>query len=558
MASITYWTRLEPRPKARSLDDTLAARLRDPLWLLTRQWQVGEFQGEDAGSPAFTRIAGEYQPITAWRAGEQDWQALTLDRPLESMLLAESFPANDVSLQTELALMFERELRSTAGINVAVADALLDELRTHLAIGGAEAEDEDGRRFLVVCGSRSFDGIALLNLSGAEPPQLPPAVNVNAADLAAVQEAQRSFAQAAIGTFGPFGTTDPPAWRAERLELEGAITSNAGERSDFRVTPELNGTLDWYAVDHVSQTGEPPTGQPVVLQRSVVPVHVGFRGMPNARWWDFESGETDYGDLRVDRRDVAKLVVMDFMLIHGNDWFIVPLQQPIGTALRIDRLAVRDVFGSTIVVPPAGEADRTWTLFTCASTQDSSSVMPRLVRLPSASTALQVGEPIEDVRFFRDETANLVWAVERTVLSASGEPWPGQERSDAMPRPVSPPPSSGVRYLIQTDVPKNWIPFVPVTIDAVRGEIALERAAMMDATMQPPEAILPIGRILNPPVAPYRVREEEIPRAGVRVIRAACRTRWIDGSTHLWVGRMRRAPSGEGSSGLLFDSAMDV
>jgi hypothetical protein len=34
----------------------------------------------------------------------------------------------------------------------------------------------------------------------------------------------------------------------------------------------------------------------------------------------------------------------------------------------------------------------------------------------------------------------------------------------------------------------------------------------------------------------------------------ACRTRWLDGSTHLWMTRARRAASGEGSSGLLFDT----
>jgi hypothetical protein len=134
----------------------------------------------------------------------------------------------------------------------------------------------------------------------------------------------------------------------------------------------------------------------------------------------------------VDRRDVAKLVVMDFMLIHCNDWFLIPLEQPIGTALRIDRLAVTDVFGSTVVVPKADEADRLWTLFTCSRAGNPTSIVPKLVRLPSAGSALQIGHPIEEVRVFRDETANLVWAVESIIASASGEPWPGHERSAAM------------------------------------------------------------------------------------------------------------------------------
>jgi hypothetical protein len=556
VASITYWNRLEPRPLARDLNDTLAARLRDPLWLLSRQWQFGEFQGEDAASPAFATLAGASEPITGWRGVDEVWHSLDLDRPVESLLLAEPFAADDVSLQVELALGFERELRAQPGLSAARANAVLDELHRRIPLGSVSATDEDARRFHLVCAPRSFDGVALFGASRSEPPGLPPQVAIAAADLPAVQAAQRAFAQLVAATYGSFGATDPPAWRAERLEFDGAVTMNADTRTDFRLVPELDGALDWYAIDRIDATGDAPSGKATPVRSSVVPVHVGFRGMPNARWWDFESGQTDYGDLRVDRRDVAKLVVMDFMLIHGNDWFIVPIEQSTGTGLRIDRLTVTDVFGGTVLVPRADEAQRRWTLYTSATEDDPVTTVPKLVRMPSAGSALQVADPIEEVRFFRDDTANLVWAVERTLPGGSGEPWPGHERSTAAPRPeASAPAPSGLHYSIQSDVPLHWIPFVPVTLDPVRGEIALERGAMLDATVQPPVPVLPVGRILRPAADPYRIREEEISRAGVRVVRVACRSRWIDGSTHLWMSRMRRAAGGEGSSGLLFDSA---
>ena len=38
---------------------SLSARVFDPLWLLTRQWQVGEFQGEDAGMPVLARVRAQ-------------------------------------------------------------------------------------------------------------------------------------------------------------------------------------------------------------------------------------------------------------------------------------------------------------------------------------------------------------------------------------------------------------------------------------------------------------------------------------------------------------------
>ena len=46
----------------------LQARLYDPLWLLARQWQIGEFQGEDNGSPAVGAVARRVGALHAVRA----------------------------------------------------------------------------------------------------------------------------------------------------------------------------------------------------------------------------------------------------------------------------------------------------------------------------------------------------------------------------------------------------------------------------------------------------------------------------------------------------------
>jgi type VI secretion system secreted protein Hcp len=75
--------------------------------------------------------------------------------------------------------------------------------------------------------------------------------------------------------------------------------------------------------------------------------------------------------------------------------------------------------------------------------------------------------------------------------------------------------------------------------------------------------VRPIGRILNstnlvPPGEPYTLREEEVSRAGIQVSRILARTRWLDGSTHLWIARRKNGGQGEGSSNLKFDLALDV
>ena len=69
MASITSWTRLEPRPRSTAMRASLEAQVRDPLWLLGRQWQLGEFQGEDAGTPVHARLRAERTRLSRWAPG---------------------------------------------------------------------------------------------------------------------------------------------------------------------------------------------------------------------------------------------------------------------------------------------------------------------------------------------------------------------------------------------------------------------------------------------------------------------------------------------------------
>ena len=69
MPSVTSWLRLEPRNRDAEMNTSLQARIYDPLWMLTRQWQFGEFQGEDNGSPVIARWRGEAAPLTRYHSG---------------------------------------------------------------------------------------------------------------------------------------------------------------------------------------------------------------------------------------------------------------------------------------------------------------------------------------------------------------------------------------------------------------------------------------------------------------------------------------------------------
>jgi hypothetical protein len=58
--SVTVYNRLECSPRAADFDRSLKAEIRDAMWMLTRQWQFGEFKGEDAATAVTTKILGEH------------------------------------------------------------------------------------------------------------------------------------------------------------------------------------------------------------------------------------------------------------------------------------------------------------------------------------------------------------------------------------------------------------------------------------------------------------------------------------------------------------------
>jgi hypothetical protein len=540
--SATYWYRLEPRPRTNSLIGPTAAPVRDPLWFVTRQWQMGEFLAEDAASPAYVQIESSYGSMTDWKTPTGAPQVIPAGIPLEPLVEREPHTP-ELSLSVELGQTFELLLKGNAGTN---ADR--DAFRAAFPIALPPNADPDAVRFFSICGGHAIDGVALFRAiqTGAATP---PAPGTTLADF-------RSWVQE---VFGDIAATDPTTWNPSiinyEVKTEATLPSNTS--GEFTATPARDGAFDWFAFDLVSQTpgapAKPPRKNP---NFTVIPTHVRFRGMPNAKWWDFENNVTDFGAIDVQRHDLAKLAVMDFMLLHGNDWFLVPVDIPVNSIYQIEEFLVRDVFGGLTVVD---RTDRVKTptggLWTMFSTVANGAVADFFLLPPTAAVAMQIGRTLEDLRFLRDPTANMDWAVEFQVEGGIGQPLYGAEE-DARERPPLPPPGppaqpgAVIRYQIESPVPKDWFPYLPVEINNIVTQVVLRLGEIERGGSV---LVAPKGRVL-----PFvkELREQEVPRTGVRVTRVATRSRWLDGSTHLWIARRKTSGQGEGSSGLKFDLAI--
>lgn len=564
--SITYWNRVEPTPRSDSLARGLEAAVRDPAWFLARQWQMGEFKGEDAGSPSVVSFQARVTRFKSWSPEGGDERPFEMQAPLEALAENEEVSPN-WQLAVELGQLLERMLTSEGAAQTtfkrfrstypipAIADLSADERR-----------DEALVRFLRVCGGRGVDGVRALQSAKGSAPGIPVELNISSEpEQGRVTSALTNFVAWVTGTYGAIGRSDAPSWQPARLDYGIKLRAETPQESDVVLRAEAgsNGDFEWYAFDQVgAQNASGVTTETIAL--SLLPTNVNFSGMPNSRWWQFEDARFNWTNVDVDRREIGKTMLLDFMLVQGNDWFLVPFGQPVGSLITVDQLVVRDVFGDHSLVQRAdgetpGVAGR-WTMFSTL-TEDGSAerLADYFILPPSALRTTLDGPDLEEVRFLRDEQSNLVWGVEAKTENGIGVAWSGHERAlgypDQNPAATSAAP---LRYRLQTPVPVHWIPFPPVQIDTAHRAVALERAAMerfVDGEML---AIHPKGRVLDPTHLDserYRINEEEVSRSGTRILRAAHRTRWVDGTTHVWISRRRRAGMGEGASGLRYDLA---
>jgi hypothetical protein len=294
----------------------------------------------------------------------------------------------------------------------------------------------------------------------------------------------------------------------------------------------------------------PDLGPPEEDPLSFLPAPVSFGGMPSPRYWEMEDRKTEFADIDANTTDVAKLLLTEFALVFGNDWCVFPYEVSVGSLCELRALLVTDDFGEQTLVRAAGRGVdaqwQRWAMFTMTTERPDAS-LPADTRffLPPALTKVMEGAVLEKTHFLRDEMANMVWGVEKVVPSASGAGVDGYavvRETAGAPAPAPPlhPTKAPVRYQLGTEVPGNWIPFIPVHVPGSSRSVQLQRGRM------PGAARAPRGRILSIP-APYYVNEEEVPRSGKIVTRSWQRCRWLDGNTFLWIGRRHRR-KGVGSS----------
>jgi len=542
----TTWHRLEPRVRGQDPTLGLRAAVHDPLWLLGRQWQVGELLGEDAAFPVAVRVETVEHPLSRWRSAggepdDYDPQAV----PLEVLVEREPPVAPTLRQRLDAWTRFVELLEASGLGNRAAGLAAAHPLPAPKA----PTDPADARLRLLA--DEAGDGLAIADALAADNAGLPPDV---VDPFLAWVNAQR-----------PENAGD--CWVTDRLEYRFSVGAHTdGGEVVLSAAEYLGGRLDWYDLDvddERSNALASPADERASKTVHLLPTRITFPGMPTERFWEVEDAAVDLGAVSAAAEDLGRLLTVEFATAFGNDWWSVPVPARFGSVVGVRSLVVRDTFGENVLIEPtetASSATAPWRIFrlTDAELAAGSGPAPVLLLLAPVVAGALDGDPVEELLLLRDEMANLAWGVERVVESADGRPRDRSieysSRLTAAPLPELDSPADLV-YVLQTMVPEHWIPLVPVREPNGSAAVVLQRGSLLtqDGDMRP---ITAQGVLLAPDVSPWYFHEEEVPRAGLRLRRVPSIARWLDGTPYAWVSRRVGTGGGEGSSGLLFDIAV--
>jgi hypothetical protein len=611
--SITGITRLETQPTAVTLQGGLAAPLADPLWLLSRQWQFNEFQGEDAGTPLRLKFQVQGLKVDAFRAGtdpQTPWQPIAAhDVPLETRVEAEPALATHARLRGEAG---QHVLRMASA---ALRAALLETYPLSLSAPVDPLADRAGQLWSTLLDGRTVDASLLakdlrpLLLADGSLSGLPAALAIGAAD----PDAAKATLAAWLRWFDDLIYEGDPAqgcWQRNRFEYGFGLRSG-----DVRLEADeyRDGTVDWndFVAGAERQGAQAPVAQTFAVA-SRHPTPVRYPGMPAERYWEFEDGQVNFAGAEAGVTDLLRMSVTEFALTFGNDWFLVPVRLPVGWihSVAAGGFSITDSFGVVSSADPIVNPDGSqWTMYSLTTEPSLQGRLAHALFLADSVDGVLEGAVLEETQLARDEMANLAWAIERTVQGVSGEPLDRELEAKSLAFQQRIEFDGGIAspqlvYRLQTPVPANWTPLLPVRDTPFNPAdpltIRLARAGMKRFYPEANAAVLgsvdpaypiflsllaaqvsfirpvagmgeglsafvfyPRGHFLrsdplstDPEDDPLLIEEEEVPRIGATLKRKFQFARSSDGRSWLWIGRSNTAGRGEAQSALRFDVAV--
>ncbi|WP_405523538.1 hypothetical protein OG426_09860 [Streptomyces canus] len=467
--------RLEADPHQQDPERGWAAELADPVWLLGRQWQMGEHQGEDASSPVTAEMTLSRRAI-APLAGQPDLDP----RSIPAEAIVESEPGDWWTAG--------RRIRIGRRVAAAAAQAgallppdprfLLDQLPVPYDV--LDGADFDGRALWL-----EHDDFGIPEQWFG--PALPPAAE-------------------------PVDLWDP-------AEFSYSAQFTAGD-TRLVVDRHDGGNLDWFSAD--AHDAAVPGGDTVTS--ATLPGRLRFPSAPLPRWWQIEDDQVVVGGHAPDRAGLARLILLDLILNQSDDWFTITMPAHTGEIVTVQDAAAIDAFGQRW--PLTTPTD--WSLFA------TTGLDPRCLTMWTTAATPLTGPVLDEVVLGYDEDANLMWAVEKIIGGRScATPEPPAPAADGeggfMYRAMTPIPAHWHPYVVDDRAGHRRF------IQGRAADLSGPELVLLD----PPTSDLLRDPAAGTKDPVHRIEPAAVPQDGLRIERLAILARDTTGNPVLWTQRRR-------------------
>jgi len=593
-------TLIEPRTREANYAHALSFEVFDPFWLLARQWQFGRFKGNDCGSPVTMKIRTIKKRIDAVSMphnGQVSTSLYNNDSPMEYSVEKEDRKI-DLYVSVESAAHLKKRLLRQNVSNKAVIDSFIQQFpldspvqqkpQSELTIEDLKIiSNEKLVLFYNTYKGRIFDGYKVfLYITDSEN------------QLTADEEVKNILLEYAEWFRQKFMPNEGQGnWNISTMSYSVKMEQ---DDNDFIAGDYDSGCLSWYSFDHIKQNSsrkEAKKGEEKLL--SYIPTSAVISGAPSQRLWEMENSVVEMGNADDDDfSTMANSAIMQYISMYSNDWMITPLEAEAGVVLDVGGIAIKDTFGEYVYIDADAEdvdfeqykkaygesnsvendfnalrfIDR-WNMFGNSHVDAYNNMnfsVNRGLFVP-ASVPRNEERLIEEVQFLRDELANMLWGVEKTVSDQAGGTISGESLSDKVLAIIDKDRSSYedmsendvvYSYLLENRVPINWIPFVPQHIPGSTDSIRFRRGTMPIffngyCAVRPSSEFLKAQINEDKSVVPMYINEEEVIGYGVKLKKTAQRTRWFLGKSFNWVGNKKRISEYQANSGLMFDELIE-
>lgn len=493
--------RMEGRTSNDDMTEALRLRVHDPLWMLTRQWQLGEFRGNDCGTAMSVNCVVE--------------EYLRDNSPLEPMM-EQINPKIDLMARIESAIYLIdmirhskkydkdeiKEFRKTAIQKWPVDWEETDcQVLNHKATYEYEQKLNESRdAYFQMYNGKIFDGYKLYDDIKNNPNKL---MDNTIMDDKMISDYIEWFEK----KYFPVNSINEH-WIQEDLCYK--LSDKVGEHN-FEGDRYKGGRLSWYSMDYKDSSNRTTNKKadfnehdkdnntaPKTITRQLMslPSMAHIAAAPNRRLWQIEDRKVFMGN-SIQKQSSGNVAMMKYVTMFSNDWMLFPLDTKIGRYIQLKSIDVIDTFGDKITIngnDRAGKKDKLkkmeeqWQMFTNTTVNKPKETrLDGLYYAPILAATIE-GKPIEEVKLLRDEMSNMVWGVEHLISNGCGstidmnlyasklteyvdglykENQPKQTPQEIMfskeQNPVIKNESQKAtyKYTLQSSVPFNWIPFVP-------------------------------------------------------------------------------------------------